>query len=127
MLMRWRTSRRGLGWLFGSGCFCDSAFAKFGSSDNMMAACWTMFPCTSASDMNPMSNVGTAASSDTIAALQDAWAATDSSCDANPLGPGCSGATCTSTIITSPFAVCDWIIYAALAIGGLVLFQAVRR
>jgi hypothetical protein len=43
------------------------------------------------------------------------------------LGPGCSGAACTSTIITSPFAVCDWIIYAALAIGGLVLFQAVRR
>lgn len=116
VLMR-RPSRRGLGWLLGSGCFCDSAIGQITTGGG--TACWTAFPCTSASDNNPMSNVGPAASAASVAALQDAWAQTDNSCDANPLGPDCG---CSSTIITSPVAVCDWIIYSCGAVvAGLLL------
>jgi hypothetical protein len=112
------SKHNGLGWILGSGCFCDSAIGKA----TMGPTCWTVFPCSGAS-----SNYGGASNPNTVVAnpqygVNEGILAQEIATGTDPNAPN---PNCVSTIINSPIAVCDWLIY--VGVGVALWFVMSRR
>jgi hypothetical protein len=91
----------------GSDCFCSGVIG--GMFPN---TCWTLFPCTDSD-----SNYGRA--SDLNIPMPQQWYDTNTIISRMELeGYDPNAPTgCKSTIVTSPFKVCNWVVYA----GGIAL------
>jgi len=102
---------KGLGSTPGSDCFCSSTIGVLITGGG--TACWTAFPCTdSSSDYGGASNPNTPMPQQWI--NNESMLASEIATGTDPNAPS---PNCVSTIITSPIAVCDWIIY----LGGVIL------
>jgi hypothetical protein len=113
------TKNKGLGSIFtSSDCFCSSGSLI---ATWLGGTCWTIFPCTGPTS----SNYGVASDPNTV--MPEQWYENNAIIaeqEATGSDPNAPNPNCTSTIITSPIAVCDWLIYLGGAVGAILAFSA---